>query len=159
MRILFTFAGLRGHLEPLIPIARAARDAGHTVAFAPDPWIAHTVVARGFDVVGPAPPPDPGPAPRRPLVPFDRANEERVLREVYVGRFGRDRATRLLDLCTDWRPDVLVRDEADFGAAVAGERLGLPRATMLVLAASFVRPEVVAGALDERRGARAEAGP
>ena len=151
MRILCTFAGLRGHLEPLVPVARAARAAGHTVAFVPDPWIAHAVVARGFDVVGEAAA-DPGPPPRRPLVAFDRANEERVLREVYVGRFGRDRATRLLGLCADWRPDVLVRDEADFGAAVAAERLGLPCATMLVIASeSFVRPEVVAGALDELR--------
>ena len=69
VRILFTFAGLRGHLEPLVPIARAARDAGHTVAFAPDPWIAHAVVARGFDVVGPSPParsrPAAAPAARR----------------------------------------------------------------------------------------------
>jgi UDP:flavonoid glycosyltransferase YjiC (YdhE family) len=151
VRFLFTFAGLRGHLEPLVPIARAARSAGHTVAFAPDPWIAHAVTARGFDVVGEAAP-DPGPPPRRPLVAFDRANEERVLREVYVGRFGRDRARRLLGLCADWRPDVLVRDEADFGAAVAAERLGLPRATVLVIASeTFVRPEVVAGALDELR--------
>ena len=151
MRFLFTFAGLRGHLEPLVPIARTAREAGHTVAFAPDPWIAHAVVARGFDVVGEAPP-DPGPPPRRPLVAYDRANEERVLREVYVGRFGRDRAERLLGLCADWRPDVLVRDEADFGAAIAAERLGLPRATVLVIASeTFVRPEVVAGALADLR--------
>jgi UDP:flavonoid glycosyltransferase YjiC (YdhE family) len=151
VRLLFTFAGLRGHLEPLVPIARSARAAGHTVAFAPDPWIAHAVVARGFDVVGPVA--EPEPPPRRPLVPFDRANEERVLREVYVGRFGRDRAQRLLGLCADWRPDVLVRDEADFGAAIAAERLGLPCATVLVLAASFVRPEVIAEALDELRAA------
>ena len=34
------------------------------MAFAPDPWIAHAVVARGFDVVGPSPP-RPTPARRR----------------------------------------------------------------------------------------------
>jgi UDP:flavonoid glycosyltransferase YjiC (YdhE family) len=37
MRILFTFAGGSGHLEPLIPIARAAEAAGHTVAFSGRP--------------------------------------------------------------------------------------------------------------------------
>jgi UDP:flavonoid glycosyltransferase YjiC (YdhE family) len=151
MRILFTFAGLRGHLEPLVPIARAARAAGHTVAFAPDPWIAHAVLERGFDVVGPAPAPEPGPPGRRPLSAYDRENEERVLREVYVGRFGRDRARRLIGLCADWEPDVVVRDEADFGAAVAAERLGLPRATVLVLASAFVRPQAIGAALDELR--------
>jgi UDP:flavonoid glycosyltransferase YjiC (YdhE family) len=47
---------------------------------------------------------------------------------------------------------VLVREESDFGAAVAADRLGLPRANVLILASdSFVRPEVVAGALDELR--------
>ena len=31
--VLFTFTGGRGHLEPLLPLAEAARAAGHTVAF------------------------------------------------------------------------------------------------------------------------------
>ena len=34
MRLLFTFAGGSGHFEPLVPIARAAGAAGHSVAFA-----------------------------------------------------------------------------------------------------------------------------
>ena len=33
MRILFAFTGGRGHAEPLVPLARAAEAAGHTVAF------------------------------------------------------------------------------------------------------------------------------
>jgi len=32
MRILFSFTGGLGHVEPLIPVARAAEAAGHTVA-------------------------------------------------------------------------------------------------------------------------------
>ncbi len=40
----------------------------------------------------------------------------------------------------------------DFGALVAAERLGLPYATVLVIAVgSFVRPEVVAAPLNELR--------
>ena len=39
MRILFAFAGGSGHLEPLVPIARAAKAAGHSVAFAGRPWM------------------------------------------------------------------------------------------------------------------------
>jgi UDP:flavonoid glycosyltransferase YjiC (YdhE family) len=34
MRMLFGFAGGSGHLEPLVPLARAAREAGHVDAFA-----------------------------------------------------------------------------------------------------------------------------
>ena len=33
VRILFAFTGGRGHLEPLLPLAEAARAAGHMVAF------------------------------------------------------------------------------------------------------------------------------
>jgi hypothetical protein len=36
MRILFTFAGGIGHLEPLVPIARAA---GHSVAISGRPGL------------------------------------------------------------------------------------------------------------------------
>lgn len=32
--MLFTFAGGNGHFEPLVPLARAAAAAGHTLAFA-----------------------------------------------------------------------------------------------------------------------------
>jgi hypothetical protein len=45
VRILFTFAGGSGHLNPLIPIARAAESAGHTAAFVGRPWM----VPRGAD--------------------------------------------------------------------------------------------------------------
>jgi UDP:flavonoid glycosyltransferase YjiC (YdhE family) len=48
MRILFTFDGNRGHLDPLIPIARAAMAAGHAVAFAGRPWMVPKVELLGF---------------------------------------------------------------------------------------------------------------
>ena len=51
MRMLFTFAGGSGHLEPLLPIARAARAAGHLVAFAGRPWMVPKVEAAAFPQV------------------------------------------------------------------------------------------------------------
>ena len=48
LRILFTFAGGSGHLEPLVPIARAAECVGHAVAFAGRPWMIPQVEALGF---------------------------------------------------------------------------------------------------------------
>ncbi len=51
-----------------------------------------------------------------------------------------------------WRPDVIVRDEVDFGAAVAAERLGIPHASIVVLAAGgLIRPDLVAEPLDALR--------
>jgi UDP:flavonoid glycosyltransferase YjiC (YdhE family) len=151
MRILFTFAGGSGHLDPLVPFARAAAAAGHVVAFAGRPWMVPTVRALGFDVFTAGS--DAGLTPvRRPLLPVDMEREERDLRDGFARRIARERAVDLLPLCGSWRPDALVSEETDFGAMVVAERLGIPHATVLVNASgSFVRPDVVAEALDELR--------
>lgn len=48
MRFLFSFAGGSGHFEPLLPLARAAGAAGHTVAFAGQLAMLPVVAAAGF---------------------------------------------------------------------------------------------------------------
>ncbi len=58
----------------------------------------------------------------------------------------------MIELCEEWRPDVIVREEFDFGSAIAAERLGVPDATVLVSASgAFPRPEAVRDALQEVR--------
>jgi UDP:flavonoid glycosyltransferase YjiC (YdhE family) len=150
VRLLFAFTGGRGHVEPLVPIARAAEAAGHTVAFASTPSMAPVVEALRFAAfpIGPSgPPPE-----RRPLRAVDPEREEREFREGFADRGARTRAPGVLALCADWRPDVVVADETDFGSMVAAERLGIPCSTVLVLAAgSIARPEAVAETLDEVR--------
>ena len=49
MRMLFAFAGGSGHLEPLVPIARAAKATGHSVAFAGRPWMVPRLTNSGFE--------------------------------------------------------------------------------------------------------------
>lgn len=151
MRILFTFAGGSGHLEPLVPIARAAAAAGHEVAFAGRPRMVRQVEALGFRAFATGS--DVGLTPqRRPLLALDAGREERDLRDGFARRIARERALEVLPLCGAWRPDLLVCEETDFGPMVVAEALGLPHATLLVTAAgSFVRPDVVAGALNEVR--------
>jgi UDP:flavonoid glycosyltransferase YjiC (YdhE family) len=157
LRILFAFVGGWGHLEPLLPIARAAREAGHVVAFCCARSMAGSVEAAGFDVVTspepPAPPQThPGPSAPGPLLPVDRAREERDLREKFAREGARRQAARLLSVASRWRPDLVVTDEADFGTVIGAERLGIPCATVVVLlAGGMLRPDVVATALDEVR--------
>ena len=152
MRILCSFAGGRGHVEPLVPVADAARAAGHTVAFAGGHGGLQAVAALGFDVFpfGPAPA---DATPRRiPLQKLDAEREARDLRERFVRRLARERVPAVLALCAAWQPDLLVCDETDFGAVIAAERLGLPQATVLVTAAgAFVVPAVVDEPLGELR--------
>ena len=50
MRVLFTSLPQSGHFNPLVPIARALREAGHAVAFACPAGFAPTVEAAGFTV-------------------------------------------------------------------------------------------------------------
>lgn len=151
MRILFTFAGGSGHLEPLIPIARAAEAAGHTVAFAGRPWMAPKVEELGFACFAAGS--DLGLTPQRlPLAAIDLQRDMRTVGSGFGRRVARDRAADLLPLCARWKPDLLVCEELDFGAMLVGERLALPHATVLVIAAGgFVRPEYVAPPLDEVR--------
>jgi len=73
------------------------------------------------------------PTARRDLMPVDRAAEAAVIADVFAGTLARERAARLIGIARGWRPDVILHDEADYGAAVAADVLGLPRAQMLVL--------------------------
>lgn len=152
MRILFAFVGGRGHLEPLVPFARAAEDAGHTVAFAAPPLLVPTVEALGFDAFGVGPDAAHSPPERIALREVDLEREEREFGERFAGRGARIRAIGTVALCADWEPDVVVCEETDFGATVAAERLGLPYATVLVIAAgSLVRADIVAEPLNKLR--------
>jgi UDP:flavonoid glycosyltransferase YjiC (YdhE family) len=152
MRILFTFAGGSGHFQPLVPIARAAMQRGHEVAFACQTGVLPSVRAEAFTAF------DTGgstllqASSRTALLELDAAREDRAIRNTFAGRVARERAIALVDLCRRWQPDLVVRDELDFGSALAAERLGLPHASVLVIAAgSLVRHELVAEPLDALR--------
>ena len=152
MRFLCTFAGGAGHLEPTLPVARALRQRGHAVAYACQADLVASVRRAGFPAHDTGGATVLAPSVRRPLAPVDRAAEEDVVRRAYAGRVARDRAARLRELAAGWQPDVVVRDEMDFGAAVAAEALGLPHAAVTVIAAGgLVRPDVVGEALDALR--------
>jgi UDP:flavonoid glycosyltransferase YjiC (YdhE family) len=125
-------------------LARAAVAAGHVVAFGGQAGLLPTVEAAGFTGF------DTGGASlfdtteRAPLAAPDPEEEARVVRDVYAGRIAHERADAVAALCEEWRPDVVVCDEMDFGAMVAAERLALPHATVLCIAnGGFVPPGLV----------------
>ena len=151
LRILFTFAGGSGHFEPLVPLARATEAAGHDVAFVGRPWMIAQINALGFAAFAAGS--DVGLTPHRvPLTAIDVEREMRHVGEGFGRRIARERATEVLALCAAWQPDLLVCEELDFGPMIVAERLGLPHATVLISATgAFVRPDVVAGPLNEVR--------
>lgn len=144
VRVLFTFAGGTGHVLPLVPIARAAERAGHLVAFAGQERMRPIVEEMGFRAFpsGGATLLEAG--ERKPLLQFDPQREARAVRMTFAGRVARERADSVLAICTEWSPDVVVRDEIDFGSVVAAERLGLPHTSVLCIASgSFVPNDLV----------------
>ena len=151
MKILFTFIGGHGHFLPLLPVAQAAIAAGHTVAFGCGPAMVAAVEATDLSVF-PLGTGSPGPPERLPLRPLDAEREDREFRDRFARRGAQQRVPHTMALLTAWQPDLLVCDETDFGSMIAAERLGLPYATVLVMAAgSFVRPAVVGEALNTLR--------
>jgi UDP:flavonoid glycosyltransferase YjiC (YdhE family) len=151
VRVLVSFVGGRGHLEPLLPIARALEAAGHSLLVTGQPSMGQAVLDAGFPFLTTGD--DLGDTGKRfPLLAYDTDREDNSLRRGFAGRTARRRAADVFALCRYWVPDVLLCDEIDFGAMVAAERFGIRHVTVLVTAAgSFVRPEVVAPALDELR--------
>ena len=141
--MLFTFVGGRGHLDPLVPLATAARADGHAVLVSGQEGMLGAVRSLGFDAVASGT----GTlfAERRPMLVPDREREQRVIRTSFASRVARERAADLVAIVETWRPDVVVCDEVDFGAMVAAERAGIPHVSVVVIAAgAFIDPEQVA---------------
>lgn len=153
MRLLFAFAGGQGHFDPLVPLARAAAAEGHDVAVTGRADMLEAIREPGFEAIE-SPGKAPDPAARMPLKAYDPADEERALREWYAGELALQRAKALTEIARDWRAERIVRDEVDYGARVAAERLALPCACVLVIAAaSFLRPDIVADRVPRLRSA------
>jgi UDP:flavonoid glycosyltransferase YjiC (YdhE family) len=151
VRILFTFIGGTGHFHPLAPVARAAQAAGHTVAVAGSGSTVPVIEAAGFTAF-PTSAPRTRPRERTPLVKAEPAGEDLRFADTFARRGARRHAPAIRTLAREWRPDVIVRDEADFGSAIAAERLAIPCATVLVLAAGrLLRRAAVAAPLRELR--------
>lgn len=135
MRMLVSFAGGTGHFLPLVPLARAARAEGDAVLVTGQAALLPTVTAAGFTAVDSGGTTLADPAARRDLARVDRAAEAAVILDVFAGSLARSRAARLMAIARHWRPDVIVHDEMDFGAALTAESLGRPRVEMTVLLA------------------------
>ncbi len=151
MRLLFTFIGGLGHYQPLVAVARAAQRSGHTVAVAGSGNLQAAIKGDGFAAF-PTSEPRVGPPPPEPLVKVDPDRSDWELRENFARRGAERHAGVLLELAREWQPDVVIRDEVDFGAAIAAERLAIPCTSVLVLASGgFLRKAVVAEPLHALR--------
>jgi len=130
MRILFSSIGSHGHTFPLLPLAIAARRAGHDILYATTesfhpllsglgftPLAAGMEMRQAFGAAG-GPPPDRSSMSQEEM--FIRAS--RVFGEVMPRRTAAD----LAPLLAEHRPGLVVHESANGGAGLAARRAGVP---------------------------------
>ena len=127
MRMLFVCRPGYGHILPLLPIASAARSAGHELLFATGPDVTEVAAAQGFEAVSVGL--DSGAEIRDALAAEKPARGD--IRKFVFTRFfaGRELEPRLRDLeakCLPRRPDVILHDIADLAAPVAAAVAKVP---------------------------------
>ena len=157
VRALFSSTRGAGHFNPLVPFARAFERGGHEVIVAGPPDLAGPVGAAGFAFWQFDPPPEDELAAIWARVPQLRPEEAN---EVVIGEiFGRLNTTaalpRLRAAFEEWRPEVVLRDPNEYGAALAAEQHGVPHARVAVGLASSeeLGLGIAAGAIDALRRA------
>jgi UDP:flavonoid glycosyltransferase YjiC (YdhE family) len=137
MRVLFTCLAFSGHFYPLVPFARALVDAGHDVAFAAPAPFASAVEGAGFRHF---------PAGLAPPAPYSR--------EIFTDLLPRHTIPDLLALAATWPPDLIVRENLEYGGCIAAERLGLPHAVVAVnVVSEFIPVDRLAAPLNALRAA------
>ncbi|HEU5003247.1 MAG TPA: glycosyltransferase [Actinomycetota bacterium] len=151
VRVLFTLIPGAGHLSAVAPLARALQDSGHEVRVATAASfggavqaVGLTPVATGADWAGTPPTED-----------FARQSSIEQLRWL-TGFTSGPQAAGLVELAGSWTPDLMVRDNLDFGAWAAAEELNLPVAvfgvtdTMPAPVAQLLLGDVLASLRSER---------
>lgn len=129
VRILFSSTAGAGHFGPLVPFIRSCLKNGHeAMVTAPASFEANAkATGAAFWAFG-DPPQEEMAAVMASLgqVPREEANR-RVVAEIF-GRLDATAAVpRLREAIEEWRPELVVRESAEFGAAVAAELHELPQ--------------------------------
>jgi UDP:flavonoid glycosyltransferase YjiC (YdhE family) len=128
MRIAFTTNPALGHLLPLVPLAQAARDAGHDVAIVGGASLAAVVREAGLVHVVAGPPDLPSVFARVPE--RDGLSGRRlaavIWKQAFAGILAEAMAAAVLDLARSWRPDLVVHEDSEQGSWVAADALGVP---------------------------------
>ncbi len=132
MRIAFVTNPALGHLLPLLPLALAARDAGHDVVVIGGASVAGAVSRVGLRHVVAGPPDLPSVFA---AIPERAGLTGRRLAAVtwgkgFAGILAPALASATLELAREWRPDLVVHEDSEQGSWIAAERLGIPHVAL-----------------------------
>jgi UDP:flavonoid glycosyltransferase YjiC (YdhE family) len=124
MRILFVCNPLHGHLNPLLPLARAAQDAGHAVVVATGADIAPLAQREGLSTwsVG--------------MTHAQAGGNTQASWLAYFEAGARARIAHLAPRCAEWRPELVIHEETELAGPVVAVSLGV-RSVVLGLGPMF----------------------
>jgi UDP:flavonoid glycosyltransferase YjiC (YdhE family) len=152
-RVLFATTAGVGHFSPLVPFAHACTRAGHDVLVVGHAGAAGVAQRAGLPFRAVPEPSD------EELARF-RAGQEglpgmeamaRAVTELYVRMYAATALDGMLEAIEQWRPDVVVREGAEFSSLVGAERHGIPHVEVgvgLSIQTDLLLP-LAAPALDE----------
>ncbi|MDQ4125935.1 MAG: glycosyltransferase [Actinomycetota bacterium] len=127
MRIVFSARPAFGHVFPLVPLARAAQECGHDVTFASGKTFLPKLAGWGFEVDEVGLGIEQGFAEASQAYP-ELLNPERPEfgGAMFVDVLGRRSLADMTDVVRERRPDLVVYEGTDVGAAVAAAAAGIP---------------------------------
>ncbi len=133
MRVLITSVSDYGHLQPLLPLAKALAEARHEVAIATGPEMRPRAEAAGFTAF------DAGIAIDAaferlavlfPDQPYNQLAPSEILGWYLPHLFGEVLTPAMLgdleSLVQSWRPDVMLHETWEFAGPIAAARAGIP---------------------------------
>ena len=127
MRMLAAASGGEGHLGPLLPFVRAARDAGDDVLLVVPPALEDTARSTGCAVhVTDAPDAAEVRRVRQTMASGDRATRVHAAEVELFGRLNTMAALPAMEAAVaSFRPDLILREPCDYASAVVATRQGI----------------------------------
>jgi len=138
MRVLFATTAGAGHFGPLVPFIDGCRRACHEVMVAAPAGFGPAVERAGYPLWPCADTPVEAWGAifeRLPSLSFNEANRV-VIGEVFAGLDARTTLPRMREAMKEFKPDVVVRESAEFGSCVAAELAGIPQVRVAIGLAS-----------------------
>jgi UDP:flavonoid glycosyltransferase YjiC (YdhE family) len=113
MRILFVCNPLHGHVNPMLPLARAAHNAGHAVVVATGADIAALAQREGLTTwsVG--------------MTHAQAGGNHQASWLDYFEASARERMAQLAPRCAAWQPDLVIHEETELAGPVVAASIGV----------------------------------